>query len=375
MPFGLKVATVEGDEWDNNKITDDDIAMLFRQLTVICSHRRWTLALMVHCSDIGRIMQVMKDNNFKNIETIVAHKCALNNIGTGKLISAIEYIVVGHKPNRETVKLNVPKSPLERHNIIFVPPLNVRALDPTTNIPINASEKHCMIGAKLAGWYCRASDPVLIIGAGSGADVIGVNQAGFDVVAIERSARQFPLLCGRLQRLADTEEEDTAVFQDELECVMAYTRSTPLFCAEVVVRKAARAKAAAVAKQQGKSSTGKKDASTGKEKKASGAGDGSGKAQLDPQDGEAGISVAEGSCTACGEPKSDLEPCTVADCESPVCKECVKSCVGGAGPVPLGEGFEPCPAIGFCSAVCENKHTCPNNPSVVAITLPASETE
>jgi hypothetical protein len=156
---------------------------------------------------------------------------------------------VGHKPNRYDCTIKEDENSLYARNVILMPSVNDKASDPAIGVPINITEKHPYVAACLAENFCPARYPyVLIIGAGSGADAIGVNHAGFDAVCIEKSERQFPLLRDRIVRLTNTAKDDTQMFNDELECIQAIKEMGYNLCDQVDALKAV-CKAATAAKK------------------------------------------------------------------------------------------------------------------------------
>jgi hypothetical protein len=67
-----------------------------------------------------------------------------------------------------------------------------------TSKPVNPCEKNPMVFYQLTRIFCNPGDKVLVMGAGSGAEVCGANRCGVNVVAIEKDPIQFKEIQTRL---------------------------------------------------------------------------------------------------------------------------------------------------------------------------------
>ena len=200
MPFGLGLTEDDtSDDWDRS-LTDQELAHFFTFLGLSNSCKNFTLALMIPPTETERMSQAMNDNGFNNIHSIYVRKPQVNGIGTNKWIPSMEQILVGYKPNLKATQTRFPEdrnSPLDRHNVIYSPNTGKKILRQDGKM-VNVCQKHPFIAYSLGKIHCRPNSRVLVIGAGSGSDVIGFSRAGLSVTCVEKSAVQFPYLSTRI---------------------------------------------------------------------------------------------------------------------------------------------------------------------------------
>ena len=83
-------------------------------------------------------------------------------------------------------------SPLGRHNLLFGHNLRGSRFQLSGAVePVNTCQKHPGTAHALARICARPGANALVIGSGSGSDIIGCLRAGLDVVAIDKDAGQF----------------------------------------------------------------------------------------------------------------------------------------------------------------------------------------
>ena len=375
MPFGMNVAAKQGESWDENLLTDDELELMHKNINLVrnSESQRMTYAFVINVEDFGRMKKMLRKWHFKNIEMLVFHKGMHNEVGTGRFISSAEFVIVGYSPNREACQLNFSdhNNPVHRHNVIMVPPLRKKHMHRDGQV-VNVTEKHPYVAWKIAKHVCQEGDSVLIVGAGSGSDVLGVNRAGFDVVALENSARQFSHLAGRMDHeLANLDEVD-AEFADErigLAKLLAMEQSC---FSEVVANIRARSKAAKLQAKATKASI-KQQQKLQKRNEAIAARkvlsevtkavSATPVTDTSPDVQEVAAAkgnVYEGACVQCDNtqfPSSDIY-CDLAACQSVICKNdkcstpCQQRCADGNVPSPKCDRE-------FCTKACELKHECP----------------
>ena len=164
-------------------------------LGVYFGRQKHFAAFMVHANQVAQMVKHMDAHAYKNVETLYVYKPMHNMTGVNTFINAVEVIVVGWKPNRNTVGLrwtNEEMNPLYRHNIIYSPPVTARY--ETSSVPpqlVNQTEKHPWIAQRLGEILASPGDTILVAGAGSGSDCLGFIRAGCNVVAVEKDKRQF----------------------------------------------------------------------------------------------------------------------------------------------------------------------------------------
>ena len=193
MPFGLGVA-----DWDV-LLTDEQLALFFRQLEIVNMSGTTVLALVVHFKDAGRVASAMESRGYVDVHPFYTYKPQQNQRGTGCFIFAVELILVGYKaPARDRVLSFPHANPLFRHNLLYGHSVTSRTKASGSDVDVNTTEKHPGVARHLASIFCTPGSNALVIGAGSGSDVIGCIQAGVNVVAVERCPVQFQGASARL---------------------------------------------------------------------------------------------------------------------------------------------------------------------------------
>jgi hypothetical protein len=200
MPFGLGLTEDDPvDDWDK-ELTDQELGHFFTFLGLANQCKNFTLALMIRPSDTDRIANAMNENGFTNIHALYVAKPQVNGIGTNKWIPSVELILMGYKPTIKATGTAFPKdrnSPLDRHNLIYSPNTGKKILRDDGKM-VNVTQKHPFIAYSLGKIHCPPNTRVLVIGAGSGSDVIGFSRAGLSVTCVEKSVAQFPYLKTRI---------------------------------------------------------------------------------------------------------------------------------------------------------------------------------
>jgi hypothetical protein len=135
------------------------------------------------------------------------HK-TLHNVAGPKsaLTSSVETCMIGYKKTRNEVPWNCSDDPTERHNFIECKGVTKMARDDTNNI-INPSEKPPHVVCEIIRINCNRGETIVIVGPGSGGDIMGAVMAGINVVAVEKDPYQFKSLQAHLTKLAAEEQE------------------------------------------------------------------------------------------------------------------------------------------------------------------------
>ena len=114
-------------------------------------------------------------------------------------IFAVEVVLVGYKGGRPKLSFDEP-NPMLRHNLIYSHRVASKWKRVDSDAPVNTCQKHTGVAFELARTFCRPGSNALVLGAGSGSDVIGCLRAGVNVVAVESDQAQF---AGCRARLVD----------------------------------------------------------------------------------------------------------------------------------------------------------------------------
>ena len=153
----------------------------------------------------------MESHGYQHVHPMYVYKPNQNQVGTNQFIFAVDQLLVGYYPSRSDVRLNFnDPNPTQRHNLIYSHSVKSRSIpsSSTAPAPVNITEKHTCVSQLLGSIVCTPGDRALVIGAGSGSEVIGFNRAGLDVVALEKDPIQFKGCTTRL--LVEESKEDEA---------------------------------------------------------------------------------------------------------------------------------------------------------------------
>ena len=214
MPYGLDVAN-----WDT-LLSDSHLDMFFRQLAIINSAPSHALVLHTHYKDAGRVQMAMEKHGYQHVHPLYVYKPTQNQVGTNQFIFAVDQLLVGFIPNRNDIRLNfADPNPTQRHNLIFSHAVTSRSTSSSSSevaAPVNITQKHTCVSQYIGGVFCTPGGKVLVIGAGSGSELIGFNRAGLEVVALEKDAHQFKGCQTRLLSEQSAEQKNTLTARKEL---------------------------------------------------------------------------------------------------------------------------------------------------------------
>ena len=221
MPFGLGLA-----EWDQAAYSPDQFADLFAQLNIVNTKSDHALVLIIHWRQAGATEYAMQKAGYTGIHPIYVQKPSQNAKGMGFIFS-VEVALIGYKRSRSTCELFFDNpDPTHRHNMIYSHNVRQKATSPTDNEHINTTQKHPILAYQLAKVICQPGDNALVVGAGSGSDLMGMARAQVNVVGIEKEARQFAGIYARLTaHVADAEN----FLDEEIKEVAALTLEASKF--------------------------------------------------------------------------------------------------------------------------------------------------
>ena len=320
MPYGLGLA-----DWDV-LLSDAEVALFFQQLAIMNTAAAHTLFLHIHPKDVGRMWSAMESNGYQHVHMMYVYKPQHNTVGTHQYLNAVDQVIVGYNPSRELAKPYFSNpNPLFRHNLLYSHSSHhKRSMPASGNMSVvNVTEKHPGISMQLGRVHSSPGGRALVIGAGSGSEVIGFNRAGLDVVALEKDPHQFQAICARLvseQENVETVDEKVALEQQQ---VLAQMTRTSQF---QVVAKQHKSKASSKARKLSKSSNPLSLAS--------------------PPAQTSNRRILPKNCVACGQNDDEkFGTCASDDCtDMHIHVACMRNC-------------QDCSAI-FCKPSCLDKHTC-----------------
>ena len=211
MPYGMNLAA-----WDV-LLPDADVESLFQQLAVINRATAHCLVLGCIWHDLGRMRVAMLANGYCDVHVLGVYKPQQNTTGFD-WINALELMVVGYKGGMKACKLTFAEmNPVFRHNVFFSHQVGPKRRFPGEDVPVNTTQKTPIVASHLGRIMCQPGTRALVLGAGSGSEVVGLARVGVNVVAVERDYKQFRALAERLtteaaypadalKQLADAEE-------------------------------------------------------------------------------------------------------------------------------------------------------------------------
>ena len=218
MPFGFGPQV--GD-WDI-LFTDEQLEDMFSQFRFFFLENNHWVAFLINVTDFGRMSACMVKHGYKNIEAVYVYKPQQNTKGTNQFIGAVEVVIIGWKPNQESMKVHFKHSennPVLRHNLLFSPQVSKKFQSGVENKPVNSTQKHPWVCHKLGLLLAEPGSTVIVAGAGSGSDVLGFIRANCSVIAVEKDPMQFKHLS---RRLMEENTESKAIDNDVkwwIECV------------------------------------------------------------------------------------------------------------------------------------------------------------
>ena len=85
-----------------------------------------------------------------------------------------------------------------RHNLIFAHQVGPKRKFAGSDADVNTTQKNPNVASCLGRIMCAPGAHALVLGAGSGSEVVGLARVGVNVVAVERDTKQFKALTERL---------------------------------------------------------------------------------------------------------------------------------------------------------------------------------
>lgn len=192
MPYGLGLA-----KWDV-LVSDLELATFFIQLAAINRAQAHCLVLSVAWHDMGRVRAAMLENGYSDAHALFNYK-PQNNTSGMEFISAVETLVVAYKGGIKACHLTFPElNPVYRHNLLFGHQVGPKRKYTGEEAEVNPTQKNPNFASALGRIVCPPGANALVLGAGSGSEVLGLARVGVNVVGIERDAKQFRALTERV---------------------------------------------------------------------------------------------------------------------------------------------------------------------------------
>ena len=201
MPYGLGVAP-----WDV-LFSDVEMETFFSQLACINRAPSFCLMLSLIFHDAGRVRSFMIKFGFLDIHPLYVYKPMQNTTGL-EWIFAVEMMLVGYKGGiRDCALTFQDMNPVYRHNLLFAHQVGSKLKYAGEDEVVNTTQKNPNVASALGRITCKIGSSALVLGAGSGSEVVGLARVGVHVVALERDHKQFKALTERLTSEAAAAEQ------------------------------------------------------------------------------------------------------------------------------------------------------------------------
>lgn len=204
-PYGLKIA-----KWDEHKFSPRDDEDAFSHIGIINQCPNTCLITHQHFREISQVIASCEAADYRDASMFQTYKPAQNAHAPNNLVNAADMILIHYKGGMKNhIQKNFPngKNPTQRHNFLATPMLYGKD-GKSGDDPTNPCEKHPIIAYHLSKILFETGKPVLVIGSGSGGEVVGLLRAGFNVVAVEIDHAQNVALRARLMAEAEVLEDN-----------------------------------------------------------------------------------------------------------------------------------------------------------------------
>jgi DNA modification methylase len=170
---------------------------LFKQLDLIITGPSCTFLVWAPTFAHGVIMNAMREANLHDIGNYDWVKTNANQTGVMRYVTSQEYGVIGYKGLKALNFHKVDVHPDERRNRWMGG--SVSQFFRYEGKVVNVAQKPVALSSSLFGRHCPPGSTVLVLGSGSGTDVIAALSEGMNVIAIEKDAYQFRASISRVR--------------------------------------------------------------------------------------------------------------------------------------------------------------------------------
>ena len=176
--------------WDTELTTSAGMIQVLRQVRAASNAHGITLICVCRPDQVSEVHAGMDQVQFVDRHIWTWHKVNQNWQGYENYVYASETMVIGYQGGRRSCFAQSPSNPLDRHNVQWWPAVKTLRTD-VTGIPINRTQKRSALLRYFARMHCRTGQWALVLGSGTGADVLGALSAGISCIGVERDERQF----------------------------------------------------------------------------------------------------------------------------------------------------------------------------------------
>jgi len=197
------------EEWDQFPLSVEELKTIIRKIQSMSAFPWFRFICVVRQDLVALYQAALQDLGFGHVHAWYWYKPQHNQEFVSTL-SSVEVILVAtyceknknHERKWDGTSSNSRwLSPLERHNHLDLPGVTVRFLDESQEV-VNQHEKPPALMREFLDRFLPPGANVLVIGAGSGGEVIGAlaSRCG-DIIALEPDAYQYENLVRRMHRL------------------------------------------------------------------------------------------------------------------------------------------------------------------------------
>ena len=177
----------------------------------------WQICVIMHKPrDTHIVMEALETMGYCQLTQIYWYKGKEHQTKTpvSSYTSSVEMGTIGFRPDRSKCKWSMGKDPRSRHNHFEFKAVT-KYIKHSDGEIVNPCQKPPALLRWLCGNHLHAGSTVLVIGAGSGADVIGATQSCCNVVTVERCDKQFSKLQTTLVKYSSLSEAQLSDIQED----------------------------------------------------------------------------------------------------------------------------------------------------------------
>ena len=176
---------------------------MFKQLAAINKAPESVICLMHHPKDTHIVLESITSAGYKQASHIYWVKTNHTNAGpTGALTQIVEMGTMAYSPHRGKVHWADNKNPSDRYNTFYSDTVTSLLKD-AHGEKVNVTQKPPDVAQQLMALHCVPGDDVLVLGSGTGSDVIGAINNGCNVYGVERDRKQYDASVTRIIKLVN----------------------------------------------------------------------------------------------------------------------------------------------------------------------------
>ena len=223
FPFGLK-----RELWDQDPLSATELGMILKKILSMHSFPWLRMVSCIRADMLDQYMKAFEDCQFGTQHPWYWYKTGFNQ-EFAKTLNTVEVLLeacyTSVKSKKEPTWLGSDgkhfKNPLNRHNFLSFPSVSSRFLDENGE-SVNQHEKPPQLLFEFLRRFSQPATNVLIIGAGSGGNVVGALKSECSsIIALEPDAEQYKNLVRRMRLLqaADKKNRDFVWLCPEYEII------------------------------------------------------------------------------------------------------------------------------------------------------------